>query len=463
MKKLSSKIWSLIILFLVITVVFMSLFTNFLYDQLYVKDSEESMIEVGERLQSNYQGGKVTDEFVEKVEDFNMYSTFNVFAVRNPKELSACVPFEIDYDTLIGPEERRQLLKGEPITKIGYEERFEREVISVIVPLTDQNRLEGIIYLYYPLARITELANNEVIILISSVVVFSMLLAFFVHKGLGHIMRPLNELQHAVEKMSDGDYKTRVNVSSKDEIGKLSEAFNEMAAAIQSEDEDKKTFLATVSHELRTPISYVKGYSEAIQNNFIEGKEKDDAIQLIHREANRMERLTNELLQLAHSNRDQEKIDVYPMVISETIRESVDLLKNQSKHKEVEINLELDDSLIVQANEEKLKQIFINVIENSIRYSNKKSLIYILLKASGGNAVIEINDQGIGIPKDDLPYITEPFYRVNKARSRADGGSGLGLSIVKDLVKQHNGKLLIDSELGKGTYVTITIPLMEEL
>ncbi len=141
----------------------MGIFTNFLYDQLYVKDSEESMIDVGERLKSNYKGGKVTDELVEKVEDFNMYSIFNVFAVRNPRELSACVPFEIDYDTLIGPEERRQLLKGEPITKIGYEERFQREVISVIVPLVDQNRLEGIIYLYYPLARITELANNEVI------------------------------------------------------------------------------------------------------------------------------------------------------------------------------------------------------------------------------------------------------------------------------------------------------------
>ena len=119
MKKLSSKIWSLIIVFLIITVIFMSLFTNFLYDQLYVKDSEESMIEVGERLQSNYQGGKITDDFVEKVEDFNMYSTFNVFAVRNPKELSACLPFEINYDTLIGPEERRQLIKGEHITKIG--------------------------------------------------------------------------------------------------------------------------------------------------------------------------------------------------------------------------------------------------------------------------------------------------------------------------------------------------------
>ncbi|MFY3791758.1 sensor histidine kinase [Ureibacillus sp. MALMAid1270] len=462
MKKLSIKIWSLITLFLLITVIFMGFFTNFLYDQLYVKDSEESMIEVGERLQSNYKGGKVTDEFVEKVEDVNRYSIFNIFAVRNPKELSACVPFEIDYDTLIGPEERSDLLKGESVTKIGYEKRFDREVISVILPLTDQNRLEGIIYIYFPLERITELANKEMLILIGSIVLFSLIIAFFVHKGLRHIMRPLNELQLAVEKMSDGNYGTRVEVKSEDEIGKLSKAFNEMAAAIQREDKDKKTFLATVSHELRTPISYVKGYSEAIQHDLIVGKEKEEAIQLIHREANRMERLTNELLQLARTSKETEKIDMYPVVLSETIRESVNLLKNQAKQKELQIAVDVDEGLIVQGNDEKLMQIMINVIENAIRYSLEKTTIRVLIQQIEGNAMIQVIDHGMGIPESDLPHITEPFYRVNKARTRADGGSGLGLSIVKDIVKQHDGTLTIDSEIGKGTTVTITIPLLEE-
>lgn len=463
MKKLSIKIWSLIITFLTITVIFMSIFTNFLYDQLYVKDSEHSMIEIGERLQSIYEGGKVTDEMVEKVEDYNMYSIFNVFAVRNPRELSACLPFEIDYDTLIGPEERRQLLKGETVTKIGYEDRFEREIISVILPLTDQNRLEGIIYLYYPLASITELATSEVLLWIGIVVLFSMVIAYFVHKGLGHIMRPLNELQAAVEKMSDGNYDTRVQVTSNDEIGNLSKAFNEMAAAIQKEDEEKKTFLATVSHELRTPISYVKGYSEAIKNHFITGKEKDEAIHLIYREANRMERLTNELLQLARSNKENESIEMYPIVLSETIRESIDLLKNQAEQKKIHIDIVVDESIIVLGNEEKLKQVMINLIENAIRYSSEKASICVLTKIIEGNALIEIKDNGIGIPEEDLPHITVPFYRVNKARSRIDGGSGLGLSIVEDIVKQHNGKLVINSKLGTGTTVMIELPIMEEL
>ena len=161
MKKLSTKIWMLIFIYLTATIIFMYAFTDFLYEQLYVEDTKESMIEIGEKLQSMYQGGKVTDEYVETIENYNMYSNFHVFAVRNPRELSACVPFEIDYNALIGPEERVILLQGEPVSKIGYEERFNRQIVSVILPLTDQNRLEGIIYIYYPLANIIELQKRK--------------------------------------------------------------------------------------------------------------------------------------------------------------------------------------------------------------------------------------------------------------------------------------------------------------
>lgn len=460
MRKLSTKIWVLIIVYLILTIAFMYIFADFLYEKFYVEDTKSEMVEIGENLQSMYTGGKVTDGYVEMVEEFNQYSTYNVFAVRNPRELSACVPFEIDYNTLIGPDERRVLLNGENVTKIGYEERFNREVVSVILPLVDQNRLEGIIYLYYPLAKITELAKTEVAIFIGGGILFALVIAVFVYKSLKRIMRPLNDLQKAVEQMTEGDYSTRVKVTSKDEIGMLSEAFNHMAESIQQEDEKQKTFLATVSHELRTPISYIKGYSEAIQNQLLDGKEREEALELIHREAIRMERLTNELLQLVR--KQQEEIEMLPIVLSETIRESVKLLEGQANKKNIRIVQNLDENCIVQGDEEKLKQIFINVIENAIRYSNENAKITVHSYQSDHRAIIEIQDEGIGIPEEDLPHITERFYRVNKARSRIDGGAGLGLSIVKQLVKQHDGALAIKSVVGEGTLVTISLPLMEE-
>ena len=462
MKKISTRIWLLIFTFLMITVVFMYVLTDYLYEKLYVEDTASTMIEVGTKLQTKYVSGQVTDAFIADIEAYNDYSNLNIFAVRNPRELSACVPFDIDYETLIGTEERQQLLAGKSVQKMGYEPRFDRQLISVVLPLVDQNRLEGIIYIYFPLAKISELASREVLLLFVSAIVFLLIMSFFVYKGIRHIMRPLNELQIAVENMSQGNYEARVPVNSNDEIGKLSSTFNEMAEAIQREDEAQKAFLATVSHELRTPISYVKGYSEAIQNGIIAEEQKEDTIQLIVREANRMERLTNELLQLARMENEQTEITLYPIPLAETLREVEQLLTHQAQRKQITLQLMVDETLIVEADEVKLKQIFINIIENAINYSDEQSSIEISATENDGFAHITVRDFGIGIPQEDLPHVTERFYRVNKARSRSDGGSGLGLSIVDQLLKQLRAKIAIESEIEKGTKVSITMPLMEE-
>lgn len=461
MKKLSSKIWLLIVLFLSATVVFMYIFTNFLYEQLYVEDTKTTMIEVGEKLQTKYTGGKVTDELIAEIDAYAAYSNLEIFAVRNPRELSACVPFDIDYDALIGVDERQQLLQGKAVTKIGYEERFERQIISVILPFTDQNRLEGIIYVYYPLAKISELAQQEVILLVTGAVMFLLVAAFFVYYGMGKILQPLAKLQRAVGKMTKGHYETRVEVTSKDEIGSLSAAFNQMAAAIQREDEAQKSFLATVSHELRTPISYVKGYSEAIQNGLVDAQQKEDTVQIIAKEAARMERLTNEFMQLAR--KDEMTVSEYdPLVLAESLRDAICLVSQQAMNKQIQIKQNFDEELIVIGDEQKLKQVWINVIENAIRYSHEHAQIIMTTSQLDKEAVITIQDFGIGIPEEDVPHVTERFYRVNKARSRMDGGSGLGLSIVEQIIQQHNGSLKIESKVEQGTNVMITLPLMEE-
>lgn len=461
MRKLSSKIWLLIVLFLSATIAFMYIFTNFLYEQLYVEDTKAMMIEVGEKLQTKYTGGKVSDELIAEIDAYAAYSNLEIFAVRNPRELSACVPFVIDYDALIGVDERQQLLKGQSVTKIGYEERFERQIISVILPFADQNRLEGIIYVYYPLAKISELAKQEVILLLTGAVMFLLVAAFFVYYGMRKILQPLADLQQAVGQMTDGRYETRVDVKSTDEIGSLSSAFNQMAEAIQQEDEAKKSFLATVSHELRTPISYVKGYSEAIQNGLIDGQQKEEAMQIITREAARMERLTNEFMQLARQD-DVAQTEHEPLVLAETIRDAICLITQQATSKHIEIIQNFDEALIITGDEQKQKQVWINLLENAIRYSHEASKIILTTKQHNDQAVITIQDFGQGIPAADLPHVTERFYRVNKARSRMDGGSGLGLSIVEQITKQHKGTLKIDSTIEQGTLVTVTLPLMEE-
>lgn len=460
--RISTKIWLFVLATIAVTVLFMYSMTNYLYERLYVQDSKNSMVEIGGKLAHMYEGGKVTDKLVADIDRYNSYSNINVFAVRNPRELSACVPFDIDYDTLIGPEERQQLIKGNIISKQGYEKRFDRQVISVVIPLVDEKRLEGILYLYFPLEKITELASKEVIFLLISAIVFLIIIGFIIFKGIGFIMKPLRELQNAAQKMAKGDYSTRVETHSKDEIGQLGATFNEMAKSIEQEDQQQRQFLENVSHELRTPISYIKGYGEAILSNMIKEEEKADKIQLIVREAGRMEKLTNELLQLSRTKEQQEPIQLYPLPLAETIRDVVGMMTQRAEEASIDLAVTLDDEVIINANEVKMKQILINLLENAIRYSEKDTAIHIHCKQLDEKAYIIVEDHGIGIPKEDLTHVTERFYRVNKARSRVDGGSGLGLSIVNQLVQAHAGHLNIESELNKGTVITLTFPTIEE-
>lgn len=463
MKKISTKIWLFVLASIAVTVMIMYSMTNYLYERLYVQDAENSMIEIGNKLATMYEGGKVTDELVADVDRYNSYANINVFAVRNPRELSACVPFDIDYETLIGAEERQELLKGNIISKQGYEKRFDRQVISVVIPLVDKHRLEGILYVYFPLEKITELASKEVLLLMGVSLLFLVIMGFIVFKGIKLIMKPLSQLQRAAKQMASGDYSARVETNSADEIGKLATTFNEMAQSIEKEDQKQRQFLENVSHELRTPISYIKGYGEAILSGNIKVEEQPEKLQLIVREAGRMEKLTNELLQLSRTEEQQLALQLYPLPLAETIREVANMMEQRAQEAGITLQLTVDDEAIIVADELRLKQIGINLIENALRYSESQTEVFIRCYTKNQSVIIEFEDQGIGITPEDIPHVTERFYRVNKARSRIDGGSGLGLSIVEQLVTAQHGQLKIESEVNKGTRITLIFPIIEEI
>ncbi|SDO16942.1 Signal transduction histidine kinase [Psychrobacillus sp. OK028] len=461
MKKLSVKIWMLLLLFIAITIVFLVIFTNFLYEELYVEDTETSMIEIAVNLQDMYNGGPVTNEFIKRTEDFNRFSDMEVFAVRNPKELSACLPFDIDYESLIGPEERVQLIAGETVIKRGYEKRFNREVVSVIYPLVDENRLEGIIYVYVPLTKMTEMASKDVIFLLATVSLLLLLMAWISLKTVQKVLVPLDKLKVAANEMAVGNYETRVNIKSSDEIGELAKTFNQMATSIQQEDEKKRDFLSIVSHELRTPISYIKGYGEAFEQGLVTEEKKKEIYTLIVQEANRMQKLTNDLLTLARSEHHQE-VHLTPLVLSEVVREVLQLVKSLADKKHIKFTVTIDEETIIKADEQMTKQILINILENAIHYSSDSSTIIIGNELSKKETTIHIKDEGCGIAPEHLAHITERFYRVNKARSRLDGGTGLGLSIASQLIELQKGKLDFKSEIKKGTVAYITLPIWED-
>lgn len=455
---LSTKIWLAIVASIFITVVFSYLLSNLFYEKLYVENMEKSLFEAGKRLSYDYEGGPLTEEFKENIEWYSTKSEFEAFAVSNPRELSACLPFEVDYQTLISPEEREELLQGYAVRKMGHEERFDRNIIAVIIPLLDGNRLEGIIYIYLPLARITELTKDFSYLWLICAVLFLVIALYLGTLLVRKLTRPLQQIKKAAEEVSVGNYTVAVPHYSDDEVGQLASAFNHMATSIQKEDERKKEFLANVSHELRTPLSYIHGYSEALASGLVKKeKDKEKYLSLIYREAKRMERLVGDLLDLAKLDSDDYSLVRMPLSLAQLVIDATQKYIITLKEKGIKLSFDLDPDIIVYADEGRIEQVLQNMTDNAMKYTDEGEITFVLARDPLG-CRLTIKDTGKGIPKEDLQHIKERFYRVNKARTRSDGGTGLGLAISEKIIKLHEGQIMIESELGKGTKVDIILP-----
>ncbi|MBR6689135.1 MAG: hypothetical protein IKL68_03885 [Clostridia bacterium] len=223
----------------------------------------------------------------------------------------------------------------------------------------------------------------------------------------------------------------------------------------------RKEFVANVSHELKTPLCSIKGYSETMMDRDLEPEEIKKFAKVINDEANRMDRIVADLLQLSRFDYKKNVWDRVKLNIDDLAKQVVENLQYVAKEKKH--NLKCVVNMIpgpVLASKDAIQQVMTNIISNSIKYTPDGGEITVYVGAAGGKAYLKFVDNGIGIPEKDLKRIFERFYRVDKARSRQMGGTGLGLSIVKEIVEAHEGTIEMKSEEGVGTEVIVTLPIM---
>ncbi|MCM8789779.1 MAG: cell wall metabolism sensor histidine kinase WalK, partial [Candidatus Omnitrophica bacterium] len=222
----------------------------------------------------------------------------------------------------------------------------------------------------------------------------------------------------------------------------------------------RQDFVANVSHELRTPISSIKGYAETLLDGAIEDKENaKEFISIIYQDSNRLANLIDDLLDLAKIEAGSMKMNFEPLDIKPVLERCVRVLEKSIKAKKLSISLDIPSRLPkVLADEKRLAQIFLNLLDNAVKYNSERGSIKLSISLSDKLVQVDISDTGIGIPEKDLSRIFERFYRVDKARSRELGGTGLGLSIVKHIVLAHGGQVWAKSEEGLGSTFSFTIP-----
>ncbi len=276
-----------------------------------------------------------------------------------------------------------------------------------------------------------------------------------------HLTKPIRHLSEAGKAIADGDYGQKIEVISNDELGELTTTFNKMSETIREKMDDlelsvkqKEDFIAAFAHETKSPMTSIIGYADLIYQNKISGEEAKEAAGVIMNEGMRLQALSAKLMDivsLKESGIVREEINTLEMLddIKATITPKIEA-------KNAKVSYELTDYYI-RVDYDLFKTVIINLVDNSLKAGADDIKIH-GERISGGNYMIKLSDNGMGIPKDDLARVKDAFYMVDKSRSRKEHGAGLGLALADRIMKMHGGSIDIESEEGKGTDVILTIP-----
>ena len=270
------------------------------------------------------------------------------------------------------------------------------------------------------------------------------------------ILAPVESLSTAARALAKGDFSSRVEVRSKDEVGELAQTFNTMAKELGRTEEVRRSLVADVAHELRTPVSNLRGYLEAVRDGLINPDEV--TLKSMHEEVLLLTRLIEDLQELALAESGQLALYRQPCDLAGLVRQAVVAIGPRSDAKGITVEVDAPQTLRAQADPERIGQVLRILLVNATNYTAEDGRV--LVTASGGDHLltVSVRDTGSGISDDQLAYVFDRFYRVDKSRSRTTGGVGLGLTIAKRLVEAHGGTIIVESQEGVGSTFTFTLP-----
>lgn len=285
------------------------------------------------------------------------------------------------------------------------------------------------------------------------------------------IIRPLKALQRATEEIKEGNLDYQVKSKSKDEIGKLSTAFEEMRLKLKESvevqlqyEENRKELLSNISHDLKTPVTAIKGYVEGIMDGVSNSPDKlDRYVKTIYSKAVDMDRMIDELFLISKLDLGKlpfhfEKVDIGAYVQDCTQELTFDMEKKGIR---LMLTSLPEDVVLIKADREKLKRVLVNILENAMKYMNKADgKISLSVNVKDAKVIISVEDNGQGISEEALPNIFDRFYRADPSRNTATGGSGLGLAIAKQIIEEHDGSIWAESVIGEGTIIHISLPTL---
>ncbi len=441
-------------------------FLTHFFNNFYFEQEQQALLDMGEQVIGQVldcQTGKITaEQLADTVRIAGSTSGSRIFVlegenIRNLQDPNLDAKVSEESDLL---PDVRKILKGETvIKKKHYSSQLNAFVVFVGMPVITGDKVSGMVLLFTPVAKINT-ALNQVYRIIWGTALFAFLLGgLVIFLTSRRLSRPLTTMKEAAVAIAEGDYSKEIAATNCDELDQLIASFNYMRERIQQVEKMRQELLANVSHELRTPLTSIRGFIQAILEGVVPEGDQEKYLKIAREEVDRLTRLVQDLLDLARIKSGSISLNKEPLDIGELAIKVATEFRLIAAAKS--ITVETDEGLVISGDRDRIRQVMINLLSNAVKYTEQNGQIQINVRRESGRAVLKVRDNGAGIPETELEHIFDKFHRVDKSRDAATGGTGLGLAIVKELVELHNGSAAAWSAPGKGTEITIELPLVE--
>ncbi|WP_068617325.1 sensor histidine kinase [Paenibacillus tuaregi] len=274
-----------------------------------------------------------------------------------------------------------------------------------------------------------------------------------------YLVKPITRLTEATKRIAQGSYDMVLPVRRRDEIGQLAKHFSTMSRELERAEQARQEFVANVSHEIQSPLTSIQGFAEALLNRDLPREEYEHYASIINEESRHLSILSKQLLLLSSLDQASEGLHKKKFNLRSQLRQVVQVMEWQLGEKDIALKFEVPADIEVSGDEVLLSQVWMNLVSNAVKYIPEGRSIHLKADLTGDRCVVRVTDTGDGIAEDQLPYLFDRFYRVDRARERASGSSGLGLSIVKKIVSLHEGTIEVESS-SSGTTFKVSLPLL---
>jgi len=354
------------------------------------------------------------------------------------------------------------VMEGSVVSSVGtLSGLYTEPKLTVCYPIGNEDMVIGAIFMSSSMVSLNENISEVMRITVSGVLISCFVAFIMIYISSRSMTRPLQQMNEAAKVIANGDFEKRIEVNSVDEIGQLAESFNNMAAGLEEQEVSRREFIANISHDLRSPLTSIIGFLQAMKDGTIPAERTDYYLGIVLSECKRLAKIANDLLDISKVQLTGElELLVEDFELNKLIRDTAIQFENRILEKNIQMEISFaDEANEVRADYEKIQRVFYNLLDNAVKFTPADGRIRVETAIKDKKVFVSVKDSGKGLSEDEKQHIFDRFYKADSSRGMDKAGSGLGLSIVREFIKAHDEKILVNSEEGMGCEFIFTLSL----